>query len=319
MKKINLEIIKDYIKSILDKKNKKKSKSKIILNKFDNKEKKKKRKIINIRISKIKLWWFFKKNYIPYFLISSIILMLILIFILVWPLFKVKSIEVVKLDNVTNMEIVYESLRDFRWESIFSISERDIFNKLKDYQDNIKSVKLKISLPDTLKIEVWSFIELFNIYLNDKTYILVENGTLVPTNQPSRNLKDLNVVKNNEKNMFLEYRKIFDPIFITRINNTIKLLEENIIDIKLENFTYYEIERELHIETENKTLLLFSIDWFYSIEEQIKNIVIFNKEREQINKDTIRYIDLRIKNRIFYCLNKTLNTCNENIKNTYFQ
>jgi len=60
--------------------------------------------------------------------------------------------------------------------------------------------------------------------------------------------------------MFLEYRRIFEPIYITRINQIIKLLEENIIDIKLEKFTYYEIEREIHIETENETLLMFSID-----------------------------------------------------------
>lgn len=319
MKKINLEIIKKYTKDILDKNKKKKSRSNIILNKVDKKQNKIKRKIINIRLSKINFWWFFKKVYIPYFLITSIIWLIIWLFILLWPIFKVKNIEVIKLDNVTNMEIVYESLRDFRWESIFNVSERDIFNKLKDYQDNIRSVKLKISLPNTLKIEVWSFTELFNVYLNDKTYIIVENWTLIPSSQPSRNLKDLNIIKNIEWSMFLEYRRIFDPIYITRINQIIKLLNENIVDIKLEKFTYYEIEREIHIETENETLLIFSIDWFYPIEEQIKNIVIFNKEREQINKDTIRYIDLRVKNRIFYCLNKTLNTCNENIKNIYWE
>jgi hypothetical protein len=53
VKKINLEIIKKYIKNILDKNKKKKSRSNIILNKVDKKQNKIKRKIINIRLSKI--------------------------------------------------------------------------------------------------------------------------------------------------------------------------------------------------------------------------------------------------------------------------
>lgn len=319
MKKINLDKNIKKITDFFNKNKKQKTRSRLILNKIEKDYFPKKRKIINIKVVKLNFLKFFKKTYIPYFLIVSLIWLVFWIFILLWPIFKVKTIEVIKLDNVTSMEISYRSLDIFRWESIFNISERDIFNRLKDHQDNIRSVKLKIKLPDTINIEIWSFRELFNVYLNDRTFILVENGTLIPTTQASQNLRDLNIIKNLDRNAFLEYNRIFEPKYIIQINEIIKLIEENIIDLNLEKFTYYEVEKEIHIETDNETLLIFSLDWFLPIEEQVKNLVIFNKEREQINKNTLRYIDLRIRNRIFYCLNRTLNVCNENIRSIYSQ
>jgi cell division septal protein FtsQ len=55
------------------------------------------------------------------------------------------------------------------------IDELDIFHKLKSYQDNIQSVDVKLSLPNTIKIEVGSYKEAFNVIINEKNYILTEN------------------------------------------------------------------------------------------------------------------------------------------------
>jgi hypothetical protein len=51
--------------------------------------------------------------------------------------------------------------------------------------------------------------------------------------------------------------------------------------------------------------------------EQIEKIVIFNKEYLDINNETIIYIDLRIKNKVFYCLNENEVQCNLNLKSIY--
>jgi len=56
---------------------------------------------------------------------------------------------------------------------------------------------------------------------------------------------------NIDKNKFIDYKQIFNPFYIEKINNIIKKLEENIINIKIVNLYYYENERELHIEIEN--------------------------------------------------------------------
>ena len=97
----------------------------------------------------------------------------------------------------------------------------------------------------------------------------------------------------------------------------IKKLEENIINLKIKNIYYYEVERELHIEIENWNILIFSIDDDIEAIEQIEKLVIFNKDYSSIIDKKIIYIDLRIKNKIFYCDEESSSICNENIKSIY--
>ncbi|MDR2411327.1 MAG: hypothetical protein LBD88_01695 [Candidatus Peribacteria bacterium] len=58
---------------------------------------------------------------------------------------------------------------------MFKIDEFDVFYKLKNYQDNIQSVNVTLSLPDTIKVEIGSYKEVFNVVINEKNYILLEN------------------------------------------------------------------------------------------------------------------------------------------------
>jgi cell division septal protein FtsQ len=58
---------------------------------------------------------------------------------------------------------------------LFKIDEFDVFYKLKNYQDNIQSVNVTLSLPDTIKVEIGSYKEVFNVVINEKNYILLEN------------------------------------------------------------------------------------------------------------------------------------------------
>ncbi|NVP17089.1 hypothetical protein HUU51_00005 [Candidatus Gracilibacteria bacterium] len=214
------------------------------------------------------------------------------------------------------MNIAYKSVEDLRGEKIFNVHEVDIFSKLKNYQDNIKSVDMKMILPNTLKIEVESYKEIFNISLNNNNYILVENGTIIPSNH-SKNLKFLNIIKKIDKNKFIEYKQIFNPFFIEKINNITSKLEENVLNIKIKELDYYEVERELHVKIENDTIIIFSLDDDLDYMSQIEKLVIFNKEYSSIIDSKIYYIDLRIKNKIFYCNSDMSYQCNENIKSIY--
>lgn len=317
MRQLNKDKIKDFFTSFKNKfKKKKPNYSKLIFNKSENKSFFKKRKAINIRLSFIDYLKFFKKNYIPYYLIAWVIFIVISIFFVLWPIFRVKYIEIIKKDNVTNMTIAYKSVENLRWEQLLKIQEIDIFNKFKSYQDNIKSINLTIDLPNTLKIEAESYKEIFNVTINELNYILVENGTLIPSSH-SKNLKTLNIIKNIDKNKFIEYKQIFNPFYIEKINDIIKKLEENLINVKIKNLYYYDVERELHIEIENGNILIFSIDDDIEILEQIEKLVIFNKDYSSITDNKIIYIDLRIKNKIFYCPIESNYQCNENIKSIY--
>jgi len=311
-----LTLIVKHFNKFFKKKNKEKIKSRLVLNKVEQQSFIKKRKNLNIRFETLQITKVLKRNYIPYFLITSLIWLAIILFLIFWPIFKVKYIEIIKKDNITNMNISYKAVDDFRWESILKIDEKDIFNKFKSYQENIKEINLNIDFPNTIKIEAESYKEMFNIAINDKSYILVENGTLIPS-KPSKNLQNLTIIKEIDKNKFIEYKKIFEPYYLFKINEIIKKLEENIINTKIKSLTYYEIERELHIETENNLLLIFSIDSSIDVNEQIKKLVIFNKDHLSLDKNTIVYIDLRVKNKIFYCPTESEYVCKKNIKSIY--
>jgi hypothetical protein len=175
------------------------------------------------------------------------------------------------------MDIAYKAVDYFRGKQLLSIDEVEVFNRLKNYEDNIQSVSVSFSLPNTLKIEIGSFKEMFNVVINEKNYILVENGTLVPAN-PNKNLKFLNLKKDFDKNSFIEYKQVFQPRYIEKINNIVKRFEQNFINVPIEALHYYEVERELHLEISGNRLLIFSLDTNTSIESQIEKLAIFNKD-----------------------------------------
>jgi hypothetical protein len=92
-------------------------------------------------------------------------------------------------------------------------------------------------------------------------------------------------------------------------------LKENIIDINIDEIIYYITEREVHIKTDKNTLLIFNID--SDIKEQIEKVSIFNKEKLNINKNPLVYVDLRILNKVFYCTTENEYQCIKNLKSIY--
>lgn len=215
------------------------------------------------------------------------------------------------------MDIAYKALDSLRWKQMFKINELDIFNKLKDYQDNIQSVRLNLNLPSTIKVEIGSYEGIFNVVINEKDYILLKNGTLIPSNH-NKDLRLLNIITNIDKNKFIEYKQVFEPKFLQKISTIIKKFEQNFLDTQIESLYYYETWREFHLKLGNQTLLIFSIDDSDSEDEQIEKLAIFNKDYFGINSWNFVYIDLRIWNKIFYCNIDNKEQCEKNLKWIYW-
>jgi hypothetical protein len=76
----------------------------------------------------------------------------------------------------------------------------------------------------------------------------------------SQELKELKIKNKFEKNKFLDYKKTLDTEYIIKISTIIKSIQENIISLKIKELNYYVIERELHIETEKNTTLIFDLN-----------------------------------------------------------
>ena len=310
---MNIKNIENYIKKIF-KKNKRRNNKSIVLNKMKQTTFIKKRKQIVFNYNffeKFKLFW----NNKSYYYISIIVTLLIIaIYIIFWPIFKVKYVDTIKQDDLTNMIISYDSVNKYRWRSIFTIDKKEILKSLQNYQQNIRDIKVNIILPNKLRIIIDSYKWIFNTKINNKSFVITENWTLIP-NKFSWELEELKIKHKIDKNKFLDYKKIFDTKYIKEINNINKLIKENIINIKVNELTYFVVERELHLKTENNTTIIFDLN--KNIQNQLEKIVIFNKDQLNINKNPIIYIDLRIKNKVFYCTNENEYQCYKNIKSIY--
>lgn len=285
----------------------------------------KKRNYLNIKLDLKKPLKFFQKNYIPYYLIFWLFVIIIILFVALWPIFRIERINIIKKDWITNINIAYKALEDFRWTSTFNIDKQKVLEKLKNYQENIKDINLNIKFPKTIDITIESFKENFNVNINGKNYILLENGTLIPTINPAKELKNLEIIKDIDKTKILDYKIIFDMQYILKIEKIEKMVKENIWYVNINWLKYYEKEREVHIILNNFTRLIFSLDDNISVEEQIKSLAIIDRENSQISNNDKVYIDLRVKGKVFFCSIKDdknkqkENQCNENLRYIYWQ
>ncbi|MCD5385152.1 FtsQ-type POTRA domain-containing protein [Candidatus Gracilibacteria bacterium] len=312
-----LSKIKKFLNKYKKSKRPTQKKSRLILSKIEQTTFIKKRKQIKFNYSYLnKINHFLNKysNKGYYLYIILFIIISLVLYISYGPTFKIKYIEIIKQDNITNMNIAYKATDKYRGTNIFSIEKKDILKRLKDYQQNIKNINTSIKLPNTLKININSYKTIFNTTINGKTYLITENGTLIPSTY-SKDLKELKIIYNFDKNKFLDYKKVLNSDFLKKITFIVNQTKENIIDINIKELKYYIIERELHIKTDKNTILIYNLS--SQIKEQIKKLSIFNKEKININKSNIIYIDLRIKNKVFYCTNEKEYQCIQNLKSIY--
>lgn len=299
---------KKYINNFLLKRNIKRNWIKLF--KQDTVRKKFKRKNKNFKIN-IKI----NKTYI--FSLLIIISISLIYFLFIWQTFKIVSIEITRKDNISNINIAYNSLESIRNKYLFSIDEDFIIDKLEKYQNNLQFIKINKKFPDKIKIEIWSYKPLFNTVVNNNNYIITSNWTLVPS-QHSENLINLQLIWEiqEEKSFTIpDYKKIIKETNINKIISIYKKITENLIWIKINYISYYQIEREVHFSINNNLLLIF--DLTQDLKKQVKNFIVFNTNNLKLIKDNIIYIDLRIDNKIFYCEKDNEYKCNLNINSIY--
>ena len=280
-----------------------------------NTEKKYRRSKTQLRLKINSFQKYPSKNQKIYILVAIISVIVITIgFLLYSPIFTIKNINILRKDNVTNIEIAYKSIEHLRGKSIFSLDTSDTFKRIENYQNNVESIATRIIPPNTLKITVSSHKELFNTKINEKNYSITKNGTLIPK-KPSLDIPFLNIILPKNPPAFFDYKKILPGAHIQYIEEIRNKLIQNILTIKIEEIIYFSTQREAHFLLESDTRIIF--DLTENINEQIEKLAIFHKEEKNIQKNDIIYIDLRIKNKLYYCDVSEEFQCKENIKSVY--
>ncbi len=275
-----------------------------------------KRKQLAIRFNSFyKITWIFQYKWI---IISgfSILIIALILFLLYWPVYTVKFVNIIRKDSITNIDLAYNALSDIRGKRLFEIDESNIKQKLLDYQNNIDYVDVDINFPNTLEIYILSYPIYFQTTIEEKNFYISQNGSLIPGKQ---NEEYKNIILKNwlQTNIFPDYKKFFEQKNMESIYEAIFYFEQNIVGSKIKNILYYEIEKEVHFELENDNIIMFTLE--KDLKQQIKKTAIFHAEHREITDDWLIYLDMRVTNKVFYCDNETPNQCRNNLKKIYPQ
>lgn len=251
-------------------------------------------------------------------IITSLVVILIggIVFLLYWPVYSVKFINIIRKDSVTNIDLAYNALSDIRGKRILDIEESVIKQKLYDYQNNIDYVDVDINFPNTLEIYLLSYPIYFQTQIENKHFYITQNGTLIP-GKPNPEYKNI-VLKNGvQTNVFPDYKKFFQQKDMQNIYEAIAYFEQNIVGTKIKNVLYYQTQKEVHFELENENIIIYTLE--KDLKQQIKKTAIFHAEHREITDSSIVYLDMRVTNKIFYCDSETQNQCLANLKKIYPQ
>lgn len=273
-------------------------------------------------------YWFIQKSKIigkyKHLVLFSIfpVVASIFLFILYGPIYTVKYIDIFPQDSISNITLSYSAVENFYHKKLINIEEKNIEEKIKQYQNNIKNIELSYKLPDTLDIKITSFPIYYNTTIKDKSYYITQNGTLVP-GKPREEYKTMIVKSKIDKNILPDYKSFYHQEHMEAIYEAYQYLEDNVIDIKIEELYYYPIEREIHFKLDNETLLIYSLS--KDLKMQIKKTVIYNTEHKKLSDNDVVYIDFRIKrvinnsqkDKIYYCTKETEYQCFQNLKKIY--
>jgi cell division septal protein FtsQ len=259
---------------------------------------------INFKWSKFKKFTF----------ILVLIILITLTFFIKGPFFKIENINVIKLDENVNSRLIEKKINNLKWKLLFYIKEKEIIWIIKEIEQNIEKVKITKIPPSTINIRLSSFKPIYKTSLNKNKYLITENWVFLPTKSKNSKYKDI-VIKELELESYPNYKKILDTKNLNGIKYLGNSLESNIVNLKINNIIYYKTSREVHFIINNKTRIIFDLEW--NLDEKLKQIFVFNKEKVDITIPGIIYIDNRIKSKILYCPTSEVEQCIKNINYIY--
>lgn len=267
------------------------------------------------KLKNIFSWWIFSilsKN-------LSIIIWFILIiliwfwvnFMFAWEKFKISEVEIISNSDFISKDLSYLWAKELLWRNIFLISTKESLDFVSLFQKNLKYIKLKRLLPSKISIEPISYPPLLYFENNNLRYIISENWVLLPYYWEIWDLYNTEIytLENPQK---ILYTKVFPDRIISKIKNHLDIFSTNFLLDNIEKVTYFNTEKELHIDISWGPKLIFDIE--QSPDIQLKRYLIFTTK---YNISDYYYIDLRIDKKVFACENQDENLCIENLKRIY--
>lgn len=313
------KIIEKYKSFFSDKKfrkNIKREKSKLYVQNDTSPKFKSKRNKYKLFTSKLEFentFWDIKKLNIYYYLIWIFLFWASLYILFFSHYFSIKSIDVIREDELINIDLSYRSLERYRYRPILFSDKNEIKQSLLSHQPNIKEIYIRKILPDNIKIILQSYEAIFWFDYQNKFYEITSNGVMIPS-KAKENTQMIQIKWLNNIGI-VDYKKVFKEEYLKKIKTIIDLVHQNSSFVSVGEIIYYMKEWELHIIDQNGTRIIFDLNKEENV--QIEKLNIFNKNYASTVKVWIVYIDLRINEKIIYCAKDSEFQCNQNMKSIY--
>jgi len=311
-----LQKYKNIFSSIKFKRNNKKEKSKLYVQESSKTKYKSKRNKFKLFTKKLEFENTFNeiKNINTYYYVIWGFLIFSSAYVLFFShYFSVKNIDIIRQDNIINIDLSYKSIENIRYKPILFVDKESIKKSLITHQPNIKEIYIRKILPDNIKIILTSYNSNFIFENDNKFYEITDNWVVIPSKQ-KENLIKLDI-KSLSNIWIIDYKKIFNQNHILKIRNIIELLKEKNSFIEIKSLVFYKKEAELHIINQNWTIIIFDLN--KDILVQIEKLNIFYKQYVNKIKYWIIYLDLRINEKIIYCSKENEFQCKQNLKSIY--
>jgi len=89
--------------------------------------------------------------------------------------FSVKNIDIIRQDNIINIDLSYKSIENIRYKPILFVDKESIKKSLITHQPNIKEIYIRKILPDNIKIILTSYNSNFIFENDNKFYEITDN------------------------------------------------------------------------------------------------------------------------------------------------
>jgi cell division septal protein FtsQ len=89
--------------------------------------------------------------------------------------FSLKSVDIIRNDNLVNIDLAYRSIENIRLKPMVFINKSDIRNFITSHQPNIQNIEIRKIYPSNIKITLSSYKELYNVNVEGKYYKITEN------------------------------------------------------------------------------------------------------------------------------------------------
>lgn len=209
--------------------------------------------------------------------------------------FEVKKVTILRSSLELPLQEVEAKVNELVFEkNIFSIDTASLQKAIRDLVLDASRVEISKNYPAEIQVEIFKFPIIAELRLGTEQIFLNENGYQVTGELPSNDILTITLGENLELEDL--QRQLVEPQHLSAMRDAVFYFE-SLTDLKVLSVKYFPVCREIHLKaSENFDVW---IDLTSDYRSQIDKLKIAS-EKLNLENTGLEYVDLRIRNKIFY-------------------